>query len=103
MRPIILHFGSFVIPAFFFMVMIASLTTTAYLYWRAEHWKTSKLVVLDMSIIFTIAGVIGARIFHVLVEYPKYYWAHPTYVFHFWRGGFVSYGAFLGIIISSAI
>jgi len=79
------------------MIMVASLATTFYAYWLAPKKGLSQVVVLDMSIVGTLAGVIGARLFHVFVEYPAYYWADPIRVFYFWQGGFVGYGAFIGV------
>ncbi len=101
MFPFLIHHGDFYIPTFFFMVMTASLVTTFYIYRQAGKYGYSQIAILDFSMIGTIGGVIGARLFHVFVEAPSYYWAHPSYVFHFWQGGFVGYGAFIGIIISA--
>ncbi len=85
------------------MIMVASLTATFYIYWQAGRKKMSQIAVLDIAMIGTIAGVIGARIFHILAEAPAYYWEKPVRVFYFWQGGFVGYGAFLGILISTLI
>jgi phosphatidylglycerol:prolipoprotein diacylglycerol transferase len=42
-----------------------------------------------------IAGLIGARLFHVLDHLPNYV-AHPLNVLAIWEGGIAVYGAFLG-------
>lgn len=99
MFPFIIHHKDIAIPTFFFMVMVASLATTFYIYWRAPSKGLSQLAVLDMALVGTIAGVIGARLFHVFVEYPKHYWANPEQVLYVWQGGFVGYGAFIGVTI----
>ena len=95
MFPLILNHPPFVIPAFFFMVMIGVLTATFYLYFRAPKLGFSQIAVLDMGIVGAIFGILGARIFHVLFEYPQYYLEHPMRFFEFWRGGFVSFGAYI--------
>ncbi|MFO1519460.1 MAG: prolipoprotein diacylglyceryl transferase [bacterium] len=100
MFPFLIKQGSFVIPTFSFMLMMASLAATFYAYYRAPEKGLSRTVVLDLGIIGTIAGVVGSRLFHVFVEEPKYYWEHPSYVFQIWRGGFVSYGGLILIGIS---
>ena len=58
--------------------------------------------ILDLGIIGMLAGVIGSRIFHILVEAPAYYWEKPIRVFEFWKGGFVSWGGFLLLAVATA-
>lgn len=101
MYPFIFHHGDFFIPTFFFMVMVASLTTTFYCYWQAKKKGMSQVAILDISLLGTLCGVMGARLFHIFFEAPWYYWEHPSYVFHFWQGGFVGYGVFIGITVST--
>ena len=48
-----------------------------------------------MGIIAIIASVIGARVFHIVVESPMYYLEKPIRVFCFWQGGYVSIGAYM--------
>lgn len=83
------------------MVMVASLVTTFYVYYQAKKKGLSQIAVLDIAMIATLSGVIGARLFHIFVEAPEYYLEHPSYVFHFWRGGFVGYGAFIGVLLGT--
>jgi phosphatidylglycerol:prolipoprotein diacylglycerol transferase len=83
--------------------MIAALVCTFYCYWAAKRQGMPADAALDMGIVGIVAGVLGARIFHILVEAPAYYWAKPMRVFEFWRGGFVSWGGFLCIVFSLII
>lgn len=108
-----------VIPSFFFMVMLGVLATTFFLYYRAPKLGLSQVACLDFGIIGAIFGVLGARLYHVFFEnldlgyhvpliqrwfgtkpweIPTLtYYAHdPMRILEFWRGGFVSYGAFIG-------
>ncbi|MDO8312953.1 MAG: prolipoprotein diacylglyceryl transferase [Sideroxyarcus sp.] len=100
MKPILFN----IIPAFFFMIMIATFVATYAAVKFAERDKLSVVVVLDLAIIAVVASMLGARIFHVLVEAPDYYGIYPldpslfVRVFYFWQGGFVSLGAFLATI-----
>lgn len=100
MFPFLVKQGDFVIPAFSFMLMVASLVATFYAYYRAPKKGLSQVVVLDLGIIGTVAGIVGSRLFHILVEEPHYYWNNPTHVYQIWRGGFVSYGAIILIGLS---
>ncbi|MCB1215703.1 MAG: prolipoprotein diacylglyceryl transferase [Deltaproteobacteria bacterium] len=100
MQPFLLQSDFLTIPSFAFMIMMASLLATWATYATAPKKGLSQLYVLDIAIVCTIGGVIGMRLFHVFVEAPDYYWEHPLRVFEVWRGGFVSYGAFLGVFAS---
>lgn len=100
MFPFLVKYQSFSIPTFSFMLMVASLLATFYVYFRAPKKGLSQTVVLDLGIIGTIAGIVGSRIFHVLVEEPRYYWEDFRRIYQVWNGGFVSYGAVILIGIS---
>lgn len=100
MRPTLFEIGPLSVPAFFLMIMVASLVTTFYGYWLAKKEKADPVVILDFGIIAIIASVIGSRVFHILIENPSYYLENPIRVFYFWQGGFVSIGAFVFTIIS---
>lgn len=103
MLPFIYQSSDFTIPTFFFMIMVATLASTFYLYLRAPKLGFSQVVVLDISLWGTVAGIIGARFFHIFLEYPGYYWEDPVRVFYFWQGGFVGYGVFFGITLSTLL
>ena len=100
MRPFLFNIGSVQIPSFFFLIMVATLAVTFYCHWLAKRRGLRGEAVLDIGIIGMLAGVIGARIFHILVEAPDYYWEKPMRVFEFWRGGFVSWGGFIFLVLS---
>jgi phosphatidylglycerol:prolipoprotein diacylglycerol transferase len=107
MYPVLFTIAGMPVTSFFFMVMIASFAGTAVAVHFARKEGASEVAILDMAIIAVIAGVIGARIFHVLFEDtalttgdPHYYWNNPMAVFYFWQGGFVSLGAFIGALVS---
>lgn len=95
MRPFLFHLGSLGVPSFFIAIMIGALSATFFGAWLAKREKADPVAILDCGIIAIIAAVLGSRIFHVLVEAPGYYWEHPSHVFHFWKGGFVSIGAYV--------
>lgn len=97
MRPFIYYSPEFSIPAFAFSLMLASLLATAVAYKMAPRRGLSQVAVLDLAIIGTIMAVIGGRLFHVVVEEWAYYMKNPTHIYQIWRGGFVSYGAFIGL------
>src|SRR3989338_8704395 len=95
MYPIIFHIGNDNVSSFFFMIMVGALVTTFYAAHTAKRFGEHPVVMIDLGIITTIMAIIGARIFHILVEYPMYYWEKTIRIFYFWQGGFVSIGAVL--------
>jgi phosphatidylglycerol:prolipoprotein diacylglycerol transferase len=48
-------------------------------------------------------GFLGARLLHILVEYPDYYLENPIEVLKFWKGGFVMYGGLIGGVLACAV
>ena len=97
MRPFIFYSPDFSIPSFAFSLMLASLVATMVAYYMAKRRGLSQVAVLDLAIIGTITAVIGGRLFHVVVEEWAYYMENPSHIYQIWRGGFVSYGAFIGL------
>lgn len=57
--------------------MVAALACTFYIHWLGKKKGFRPEVILDMGMIGILAGVIGSRIFHILVEAPAYYWEKP--------------------------
>ncbi len=63
---------------------------------RARDLDFSTRKALDLYIGAMIGGFLGARLFHILWEEPKYYLEDPTRVFDILQGGFVWYGGLIG-------
>lgn len=100
MKPILFDIAGNYVPAFFFLIMVGALVATFVMVHYTKKEGLSVVVTLDMAIIAVIMSIVGARIFHVLVEAPTYYWEDPIRVFYFWQGGFVSLGAFMASFFS---
>lgn len=95
MYPNLIQYGDFIIPTFFTMVMVGALVATFFLYYKAPKVGLSQVTVLDIGMVGTLFGVLGGRLFHVFAEAFWFYQEDWTHIFEFWRGGFVSYGAFI--------
>ncbi|MCX6740958.1 MAG: prolipoprotein diacylglyceryl transferase, partial [Candidatus Parcubacteria bacterium] len=54
--------------------------------------------IFDLAIWLIVAGVIGARSYHVLSDI-NYYWPRPLTIFYLWRGGLGIFGAVIAGII----
>lgn len=95
MYPEIILNSSLSIPTYFLINIIIALVTLQWLLKRTKKFNLPTTFALEVYIVVTIFGFIGARIFHVLYEQPFYYQIHPIEVFYIWQGGFVFYGGAL--------
>ncbi|MDB5037637.1 MAG: prolipoprotein diacylglyceryl transferase [Bacteriovoracaceae bacterium] len=96
MKPFLFANTLFETPTYYVLYLLAFLGAILLGTYKAKKDGLSPVRAVDLGIVIFISGVIGARLFHILIEAPKYYLAHPIRVFYFWQGGVVLYG---GIII----
>jgi len=76
--------------------IIAALLVSFYL---GRYYNISRDDIFDLSFWLIIGGLLGARIYDVLLELP-YYIGHPQYILAVWRGGLAIHGGIIaGIII----
>lgn len=72
-----------------------------YFYRRSFKTSLSAKIASELAIWIMLGGFIGARVLHILGEYPQYYFDHPSEIFKFWKGGFVFYGGLFGGLLSA--
>ncbi len=74
--------------------------------WVAEvRWRRRgypKDAIVDMAFWVVIAGVVGARLYHVITDYELFE-DHPWRAFQIWRGGLSIWGAVLGGALAVAL
>ena len=58
----------------------------------------TKQQVYDFLFYVILIGIIGARLFYVLLELP-YYKTNPLEIFQVWKGGLVYYGGFVAVLV----
>ncbi|MCX7978043.1 MAG: prolipoprotein diacylglyceryl transferase [Bdellovibrionaceae bacterium] len=102
MQALINIFG-FSVPTYFVITSLSICLGVVWCWWRALKFGIDPKKVLDLCIVLCLAGFVGGRITHVVVEEPSWYWDHPQLIFHFWRGGFVWYGGALFCMIAGWI
>lgn len=61
----------------------------------AGYYGIKRETVFDLAFYLIISGIIGARIYYVLLEW-QYYLAHPLNIFKIWQGGLAIHGAIIG-------
>ncbi len=54
---------------------------------------------MDLALALLIGAFLGARLFHIVYEEPRYYLEEPMAVFWIWQGGFVFYGGLAGALL----
>lgn len=89
------------IPIYLVVMSLAFSVAVVYFFKRAIKLNLPAKTSSELSIAVMIGAFLGARIFHVLLEYPEYYWNEPLEIFKFYKGGFVFYGGFFGGLILS--
>lgn len=97
-HPVIVSFGPINIYWYgLFIVLgiiLAALTTVK----LAKYYGLNSEIIIDLLFWLVITGLIGARLYDVLLEFP-YYLAHPLRIFFIWQGGLAIHG---GLIAGAA-
>jgi phosphatidylglycerol---prolipoprotein diacylglyceryl transferase len=97
-NPILISFGPINIywyGMFIVLGILAALATTMKL---AEYYAVKKEDLIDLAFYLIIAGIIGARVYEIFLDF-SYYLKSPLDIFKIWNGGLAIHGAVLfGII-----
>mgnify|MGYP001594614994 CR=1 FL=1 len=81
---------------FMLLAVLAALTVCLYLT-KLHSLKTD--IIIDLAFWLIISGLIGARLYEVLLELP-YFLANPLNIFKIWQGGLAIHGAIIGGLIA---
>ncbi len=91
------------IPIYLVVMSLAFSLSIVYFYKRAIKLNLPPKISTEISIMVMLGAFLGARVFHILFEYPQYYLSDPVEVFKIYKGGFVFYGGLVGGILASYI
>ncbi|MDO8462929.1 MAG: prolipoprotein diacylglyceryl transferase [bacterium] len=97
------HLGPIPINIWGLFVAVGFLTATWLAVRLAPRYGMDPEHVLRVAMWAIVAGIIGARLGHVVFYEPAYYLAHPIDVLKVWEGGLSSFGGFLGAVIAVII
>ncbi len=100
--PIAFSFGNFEIRWYGILIALALLIGIFVSYYIAKYRGQKAEEVINFAPFAVIAGVIGARLLHVIVNW-SYYSGHLSYIFAFRRGGLAIQGVMLGGVIALLI
>jgi phosphatidylglycerol:prolipoprotein diacylglycerol transferase len=99
-EPILLSIGPITIYWDGMLIVSGILSALAVALKLAEKHGVSKEKIIDSVFYLVIFGVLGARIYHVLLE-TGYYAENPLEIFKIWNGGLAIHGGIIAGIISA--
>lgn len=98
-NPVFFSAGTIHIYWYGLIVVLSILAGLAVTVFLGKKYNIQQDTILDLAFWLIIGGIIGARLYDVLLELP-YYIANPLNVVKIWRGGLAIHGAiFVGLII----
>ncbi|MDA3840542.1 MAG: prolipoprotein diacylglyceryl transferase [Patescibacteria group bacterium] len=97
-NPVLLSLGPFTIYWYGVFIVIGMMLGIVLTLKLAKLYKIDENKIIDLSFWLIIFSIIGARIYHVLLELP-YYLDNPLQIFMLWNGGIAIHGAiFAGLL-----
>ena len=94
LNKIALKFGNFEIRWYGVIIALGMVLAFLYAGYRSKEYKISTDDVLDLGLFSVIFGVIGARLYYVIMEHDMY---HSFYdIVAIWNGGLAIYGGVIG-------
>ncbi len=97
--PILVDFGIIQIHWYGLLMLFSILVAFFVLYKKAEIFSLTREQVWDLLFWLVIGGLLGARIYEVLLVEPSFYFSHPVQIVKVWQGGLAIHGAWLGGLI----
>jgi prolipoprotein diacylglyceryl transferase len=99
MHPVLLQWGALKIWAYGTMLALAFGLGTFFAAREARSRGIAEDHVYNLALLFAVAGVVGARGLHVLLNF-SYYLAQPSQIFNLQGGGLALHGGFALAIIA---
>jgi phosphatidylglycerol:prolipoprotein diacylglycerol transferase len=93
MHPILLQIGPLTLRTYGALVALAFLAALRMSKWAIQLRGIPEKFLMDLSLVLVSFGILGSRLFYVLLNWP-YYAAHPMDSLKVWEGGLVFYGGF---------
>jgi phosphatidylglycerol:prolipoprotein diacylglycerol transferase len=101
--PVLVHIGHFMIR-WYSLIVTASLGLGVFVASReAKRKGLADEDFFDGVVWVVIAGLIGARLFHVIDHWPDEFAANPVRVLYIWEGGLAIWGAVVGGLAALAL
>lgn len=101
--PIIFSIGHFMVRWYSLIILAAVLVGLWVSGREAERRGLDKEIIYDLAVWLIPAGILGARLFHVLDHWDHEYAAAPWTALYIWQGGLAIWGAVIGGLIALLI
>jgi len=95
MHPVLFHIGPVNVYSYGVMLSLAFALAVLVSFYNARNHGVDPWLMIDMALWLFLAGLVGARLAFVLLNW-SYYAAHPAEIVATWEGGVSFYGAILG-------
>lgn len=102
MYPKLFSIGSFTVYTYGVFVAAGFFAAMQYITKYSYNIGFSKSHVYDFLFYIIIAGIVGARLLYVLINFG-YFYSNPFETFKLWNGGLVYYGGFLTALLFAVI
>lgn len=102
MHSILFRIGPIPIYSYGFMLMLAFLAGTAVAVRLGRRRGISSEHVLDLTAVLLVAGVLGARLLYLTLEWD-YFRENPTHIWRLWEGGLSFQGGLVAALLAGAL
>ncbi len=92
MHPVLFQWGSLKVYSYGFFVALGILAAVLVFSRNLRDKGHPRGTALDLAVVSSLAGLLGARLAYVLLYNPGFYWQHPWRVFLISEGGLAFYG-----------
>lgn len=98
-QPIIYDFGFISLRWYGLLMSVSMLAAIALsIHIGRRYLNIEKEKIFDLAFWLIIAGLIGARLYDVLLQLP-YYFNHPWQILQIWQGGLAIHGGIIGGLV----
>ena len=98
MYPELFKVGNFTIYTYGLCIAVGFFAALQYVIARSKNIGISKNQIYDLFFYLILSGILGARIFYVLINI-NYFIKNPIEIVQVYKGGLVYYGGFLSAVI----
>ncbi len=96
LNPVVFHIGPLALRWYGILMTLSFVIGGWYLYNKALKMGHDEDFILNLTIIITIAGIVGARLVFVLANYPEWFTENPIQILKIYEGGVAWHGGLLG-------
>lgn len=97
--PVLFSSGGITIYWYGFFIVLGIILAIITAILLSSYYNIKKDTIVDLSFWVIIFGIIGARIYHIFLEFP-YYLDQPAQMIKVWEGGLAIHGALIAGLIT---